>query len=89
MDHSLIDDEQIIDLYLMGRLDAEREEELEAHLIGCARCTAELELRRSFIGGMRSLGADDFRLAPAPAPAHGRWRSLALAVRYSFRAGRT
>ena len=81
MEHSIIDDEHILDLYLMGRLDAPREEEFEAHLLGCERCNSELELRRRYIDGLRALDPGEFQISPPRiGDTTARWRAFALAA---------
>ena len=76
MNHDDIYDEQLIDLYLMGRMDARRQEELEEHFIGCAQCVEELEMRRAFVQGVRQLSSDEF----GQARDFRNWRVLALAA---------
>jgi len=41
--------------YWLGELDAEREAELEIHLLGCGRCSAELQALADLGEGIRAL----------------------------------
>jgi len=54
--------EILLHAYLDGELDAARSLEIERHLSGCARCTAELESHRA----LRSALADDSLYFEAP-----------------------
>ena len=76
MNHDEIYNEQLLDLYLMGRLEGSRQEELEEHFIDCAQCIDELEVRRAFIAGVRQLPSNAF----GPARDFRNWRALALAA---------
>ena len=76
MNHAEIEAEQLLDLYLMGRLDPERQDQLEQHFIGCAECTNELEMRSAFIRGIKQLDATEF----VGHAAFRSWRGLALAA---------
>lgn len=77
MDHEFIESQQIVDRYLMGRLDPSTEEDFEVHLLSCAACREEVNLTQSFIGGMR---ATDDTGAQARTPTASSWRVLALAA---------
>lgn len=82
MDHVEIENEQLMDLYLMDRLDPARTEQFELHLLGCASCADELEHRRTYIGALRALDPGDFGVIERPAARNdaGRWRAFALAA---------
>ena len=66
LDHDLIREESLLELYDLGRLPTEREAAFEEHLVGCPECQDALEVHRSFARGMRTLAAEDTARAVAP-----------------------
>jgi|GEM_PF-3451426 len=59
MDHALIEEDALLELYAQGRLDPEVEEELEAHLVGCATCQEELIAVRGLARGVRRVASEE------------------------------
>ncbi len=53
MDHAYIEDNQIVDRYLMGRLSEEEAERFADHSIGCPQCLDSLALGERMQRGMR------------------------------------
>jgi len=66
MDHRYIEEVDVIDRYLMGRLAAEESAEFEAHFVDCEQCIEHLNTTRAFIVGIRSVASDQavHRIAP-------------------------
>lgn len=59
MNHDYVEDNQVADLYLMGRLDDEESARFEEHYVGCAACLDRLELAAGFQAGLRQVAAED------------------------------
>lgn len=59
MDHRLIEDENIAELYVTGRLPPEDEEELEIHLLECRECRARIAQAEDFRDSLRTVAAED------------------------------
>ena len=59
MDHRLIEDENIAELYVTGRLPPEDEEELEIHLLECRECRARVAQAEDFRDSLRMVAAED------------------------------
>lgn len=59
MDHPQIEEQQIVDRYLAGRLDAAETEQFEEHYLSCQQCLGELELAEAFGDGIRLAAAED------------------------------
>jgi hypothetical protein len=59
MDHRLIEDENIAELYATGRLSPEDEEELEIHLLECRECRARVAQVDDFRDSLRTVAAED------------------------------
>jgi hypothetical protein len=57
MDHTYIDDHQIPERYLMGRLDPEEREAFEEHTMVCAECLERLELAAGLRSGLQQTAA--------------------------------
>jgi hypothetical protein len=57
MDHSYIDDNQIAERYLMGRLTADEREAFEEHSMACAECLESLELAAGLRSGLQQAAA--------------------------------
>jgi len=49
---------ELIDNYILGKLDSHRIQILEQHLQSCERCRKELATMRTFIKGVKDLGGD-------------------------------
>ena len=59
MRHEDVQERQIADLYLMGRLSPVEAEEFEEHYLGCPECLEELELSEGFQAGLKRVAAED------------------------------
>lgn len=57
MDHTYIDDHQIPERYLMGRLSPEEREAFEEHTMVCAECLERLELAAGLRSGLQQTAA--------------------------------
>ena len=57
MDHTYIDDHQIPERYLMGRLSPEERETFEEHTMVCAECLERLELAAGLRSGLQQTAA--------------------------------
>lgn len=57
MDHTYIDDQQIAERYLMGRLSPEEREAFEEHTMVCAQCLERLELAAGLRSGLQQTAA--------------------------------
>jgi hypothetical protein len=57
MEHATIDEQNLIELYLQGRLELEVESRFEEHFLDCPRCQEELEMARGFDIGIRTVAA--------------------------------
>lgn len=85
MEHREIEDRQIVERYLAGRLTAAEAERFEEHYLSCPVCLDELELSEAFRDGIRRAAAED-ALATATAGRLGGVAWLAGVAR-SRRAG--
>lgn len=59
MDHAHIDNEQLIDRYLLGHLPEEQAEQFEEHYFGCPACQEQLETAKLMQRSVKRLAADD------------------------------
>jgi hypothetical protein len=57
MDHSYIDDHQIAERYLMGRISLEEREAFEEHSMACPECLERLELAAGLRAGLQQAAA--------------------------------
>jgi hypothetical protein len=58
MDHKHIDEFDLVDRYLMGRLAAEETARFEEHFVDCVECVNRLSLTKTFIEELRRVGID-------------------------------
>ncbi|MFY9551559.1 MAG: zf-HC2 domain-containing protein [Thermoanaerobaculia bacterium] len=79
MDHALIDENQVADRYLMGKLAEDERCRFEDHLVGCPRCLDALEALEGLRDGLKELPAvetaqvpDSVALPPQSLPGSGR-----------------
>lgn len=87
MDHEKIDERQIAERYVLGRLDPEERQLFEEHFLDCAECLERVELAEQLQQGLRRAAA---RRATAVAIGGGgllavlarlrRWQRIALAA---------
>ena len=59
MDHHYIEEHNITDRYLLGKLHAEERAQFEAHFIDCRECLDRLETTEDFGGALRSVAAEE------------------------------
>jgi len=69
MTHPRIDEEQILDRYLVGRLSAEEEALFEEHLFECADCLEKVRWGEELRRGLREVAAQEAGRAAAGATA--------------------
>jgi hypothetical protein len=82
MDHEQIDQLDLIDGYVMGKLPAEERARFEEHFITCRRCIARLQTAQDFLQGYRLLAAERAaRVEPRLAGAGWRFLFAALSGR--------
>lgn len=58
MDHKYIDQFDIVESYLAGKLAAEESTEFEEHFVDCAKCVDRLETTKAFVEGLRVVASD-------------------------------
>ena len=66
MDHRYIEEVDVIDRYLMGRLAAEESAEFESHFVDCDECIDQLNSTRAFIAGIRHVASEQAVHRTAP-----------------------
>src|SRR5262245_43671607 len=59
MEHQYIEEQNIPDRYLMGKLPDEERARFEEHFIDCRECLARLETTEDFRGALRAVAAED------------------------------
>ena len=59
MKHEYIEDRQIVDRYLMGRLDLEEVARFEEHYLSCPACVEALKVAEAFQAGLKRAVAQD------------------------------
>jgi len=59
MDHPFIDEHNIADLYLLGKLADEERNRFEEHFIDCPECLDRLETTDSFLDGIKTLAIEE------------------------------
>ncbi len=59
MDHHYIEEHNIADLYLMGKLSAEERAHFEEHFVDCQECLDRLETTEDFRAALRSVAAEE------------------------------
>lgn len=65
MDHQTIDQEQIVERYLLGRLSLEEAEAFEEHSLACDACLDRLEAAEGLRAGLIAVAAEDVARATA------------------------
>lgn len=63
MDHPRIDEEKIVDRYLVGRLSSQEEALFEEHLFACETCLEAVEAGDELRRGLRAVAAEDATVA--------------------------
>ncbi len=59
MNHTTIDDESLVERYLLGRLTVAEKQRFEAHFVDCPRCLEQLEWTEDLRGALRAAAAED------------------------------
>lgn len=59
MDHTKIEEEQVAERYVMGRLSVEEAERFEEHYLTCNPCLDRLQLAERFHHALRGMAAED------------------------------
>jgi Putative zinc-finger len=59
MDHHYIEEHNVPDRYLLGKLPAEERARFEEHFIDCRECLDRLETTEEFRGALRTVAAED------------------------------
>ncbi len=59
MDHHYIEEKNIPDRYLLGKLPAEERARFEEHFIDCRECLDRMETTEDFRGALRTVAAED------------------------------
>src|SRR2546423_11221412 len=66
MNHQQIDQFDLIDRYLMGKLLGEERTSFEAHFVDCPQCIARLQTTKNFLEDLRGMTAQAWRIEPLP-----------------------
>src|SRR5581483_7147984 len=64
MNHQEIEQFDLIDRYLMGKLLGEERTSFEAHFVDCPQCIARLQTTKSFLEDLRGVTAQSWQLEP-------------------------
>ncbi|MFY9622503.1 MAG: hypothetical protein WAM70_15745 [Pyrinomonadaceae bacterium] len=59
MDHDYINEFNLIDQYVLGKLAADQVEEFEAHFVDCPECVDQLKISRGFIRDLKGLAVQE------------------------------
>ena len=59
MDHTIIDNDNLVERYLLGRLTVADRQRFEAHFVDCPRCLEQLEWTEDLHGALRAAAAED------------------------------
>ena len=59
MDHTYIEEHNLIERYGLGRLSPDEEMRFEEHFLGCVQCQEELEMERGFRRGLKRAVAEE------------------------------
>ena len=77
MNHAEIEEHQIVDRYLLGRLAEADAGRFEQHYLACQQCLDELELAERMQGAARTAASEDAsRLAASRSPGFIRSRCV-------------
>ena len=58
MDHKFINEVELVERYLMGRLAPEESAEFEAHFVDCQECVGRLNTTKALMDGLRIVASD-------------------------------
>jgi hypothetical protein len=76
MDHTHIEELDLVYRYLMGRLTANESAQFEEHFVDCAQCVDRLETARDLIHGVRMMASSQPAGEPYYSPKELHWHSL-------------
>lgn len=79
MEHKYIDEFDLVERFLTGRLAAEESAEFAEHFVACAECLDRLETTKAFIEGLRTIVSDQVT-EPHRYHSRGLLRRLAIAM---------
>jgi hypothetical protein len=83
MDHAYVEEHDLVEAYLAGRLSESDRDAFEAHYFDCATCLERLETANDFREGMRQVAAEDIAQASAERTRLGLFAALAaLSLRH-------
>jgi len=80
MDHSYIEENQIADLYLLGKLSNAEQIAFEEHFVDCADCLDRLETIQELRAGLQDVSAEEAALKQAATRAGLGWYLTVLAL---------
>ena len=78
MDHKYINELDLVERYLMGRLAAEETAEFEAHFVDCQECVGQLNTTKALMDGLRIVASEQ-----APEPRSYEPRGLSWSLRHA------
>ena len=84
MDHTYVEEHDLVEAYLAGRLSESDRDAFEAHYFDCEACLERLETAEDFREGMRQIAAEDIAQASAARTRLGLFAALA-ALSYRHR----
>ena len=82
MDHTYVEENDLVESYLAGRLSESERDEFEAHYFACATCLERLETTNDLREGMRQVAAEDIAQASEARARLGLLASLAVLTRW-------
>lgn len=83
MDHAYVEEHDLVEAYLAGRLSEKDRDAFEAHYFDCETCLERLETANDFREGMRQVAAEDIAQAAAARTRLGLFAALAaLSLRH-------
>lgn len=80
MDHKYINEFELVERYLMGRLAAEETAQFEEHFVDCLQCVDRLKTTKALIEGLRLVASDRMPEASIYTPGGFSRKSLAVAA---------
>jgi len=87
MNHEYINQFNLIDRYVLGKLGADEAQEFEKHFIDCPECVEQLQVTRSFVGDLKELAIQETLVSSnKPTPLPRRWELGQLVPRRSWAA---
>lgn len=76
MDHKYIDEVELVERYLMGRLAPEETAEFETHFVDCVQCVDQLNTTNALLDGLRTVASDRALAKTGHAPKARAWSLL-------------